>query len=84
MQASPGHKFVDTTLGYARLYDGTIAADYYQAMAQVEKQLDLWLSAEMPGAGAEQAAWRAGRPVLEGFMSHRSMGMKSVWAASLA
>ena len=36
-----GHKFVDTTLGYARLFDGTIAADYYRAMAQVEKQLDL-------------------------------------------
>jgi len=43
-----GHKFVDTTLGYARLYDGTNAADYYRAMAQVEKQLDLQPGAEMP------------------------------------
>jgi hypothetical protein len=43
-----GHRFVNTTLGYARLYDGTIAADYYRAMAQVEKQLDLQLGAEMP------------------------------------
>jgi hypothetical protein len=32
---------VDTTLGYARLYDGTVAADYYQAMATVERQLSL-------------------------------------------
>ncbi len=26
-------------MGYARLYDGTIAADYYRAMLQVERQL---------------------------------------------
>jgi uncharacterized membrane protein len=31
-----------------RLYDGTIASDYYQAMAQVEKQLDLQPGAEPP------------------------------------
>jgi|WetSurMetagenome_2_1015567.scaffolds.fasta_scaffold15561_2 site-specific recombinase XerD len=31
-----GHEKVDTTLGYARLYDGTVAADYYRAMEQVE------------------------------------------------
>ena len=36
-----GHKWVDTTLGYARLYDGTVAADYYQAMAVIERQLAL-------------------------------------------
>jgi len=36
-----GHKQIDTTLGYARLYDGTIAADYYSAMNQVERQLAL-------------------------------------------
>ncbi len=36
-----GHKWVDTTLGYARLYDGTIASDYYQAMSEVEKRLAL-------------------------------------------
>ncbi len=33
-----GHQHVDTTLGYARLYDGTVAADYYRAMAQVEQR----------------------------------------------
>ena len=48
VQALLGHKFVDTTLSYARLYDGTIAADYYRAMAQVEKQLDLQPGAEPP------------------------------------
>jgi hypothetical protein len=36
-----GHKHVDTTLGYARLYDGTVAADYYAAMVSVEKRLAL-------------------------------------------
>jgi site-specific recombinase XerD len=41
VQAILGHKNVDTTLGYARLYDGTVAADYYQAMATVERQLSL-------------------------------------------
>jgi hypothetical protein len=34
-----GHVKIDTTLGYARLYDGTVAADYYAAMMQVEKYL---------------------------------------------
>lgn len=36
-----GHQRVDTTLGYARLYDGTVAADYYRAMVQVEQRLAL-------------------------------------------
>jgi hypothetical protein len=31
-----------------RLCDGTIAADYYRAMAHVEKQLDLQPGAESP------------------------------------
>ena len=48
MQALLGHKFVDTTLGYARLYDDTIAADCHRAMVQVEKQLDLQPGAEPP------------------------------------
>jgi integrase len=41
VQAILGHKYVHTTLGYARLYDGTVAADYYRAMAEVEKRLPL-------------------------------------------
>jgi hypothetical protein len=36
-----GHKYVDTTLGYARLYDGTVASDYFQAIALIEKRMDL-------------------------------------------
>lgn len=40
VQTILGHRHVDTTLGYARLYDGTVAADYYRAMAQVEARLD--------------------------------------------
>lgn len=36
-----GHKHIDTTLGYARLYDGTVAADYYRAMAEIERHLTL-------------------------------------------
>jgi site-specific recombinase XerD len=41
VQTLLGHKWVDTTLGYARLYDGTVANDYYQAMSGIEKQLAL-------------------------------------------
>ena len=41
VQALLGHKWVDTTLGYARLYDGTVAADYYTAMHGVEQRLAL-------------------------------------------
>ncbi len=36
-----GHQHIDTTLSYARLYDGTVAADYFQAMLQVESRLAL-------------------------------------------
>jgi hypothetical protein len=36
-----GHKQIDTTLNYARLYDGVLAADYYSAMSKVEGQLVL-------------------------------------------
>jgi Phage integrase family len=41
VQTLLGHKWVDTTLGYARLYDGTVAADYYGAMVEVERKLAL-------------------------------------------
>jgi site-specific recombinase XerD len=33
-----GHQRVETTMGYARLYDGTIATDYSQAMVEVERR----------------------------------------------
>jgi len=41
VQSLLGHEKLDTTLGYARLYDGTIAADYYYAMSQVERLFHL-------------------------------------------
>jgi integrase/recombinase XerD len=46
VQAVLGHKHIDTTLGYARLYDGTVAADYYRAMDQVEARMALAEGAE--------------------------------------
>ena len=53
VQTILGHQRVDTTLGYARLYDGTVAADYYRAMLQVEHQMALPedAAAEPPTSG---------------------------------
>jgi len=48
VQALLGHEKVDTTLGYARLYDGTVAADYYRAMGQVERLLEMPESRPIP------------------------------------
>jgi len=39
VQAILGHRHIDTTLAYARLYDGTVTADYYHTMADIEPQL---------------------------------------------
>ncbi|MBI9047076.1 MAG: tyrosine-type recombinase/integrase [Anaerolineaceae bacterium] len=36
-----GHKQLNTTMIYARVHDRTVAEDYYTAMAQIEKNLDL-------------------------------------------
>jgi hypothetical protein len=48
VQALLGHEKVDTTLGYARLYDGTVAADYYRAMGQVERLFELSEGSQIP------------------------------------
>jgi hypothetical protein len=40
-QAILGHKYVGTILRYARLYDGTVVADYYRAMDEVKQHLAL-------------------------------------------
>jgi integrase len=48
VQAILGHKFIDTTLAYARLYDGTVAADYYRAMVTIEAQTVLDENADLP------------------------------------
>ncbi|MCA9949994.1 MAG: tyrosine-type recombinase/integrase [Anaerolineales bacterium] len=54
VQALLGHKHIDTTLTYARLYDGTVAADYYRAMATVEQQLQLTPMPEQMSANSGQ------------------------------
>lgn len=36
-----GHKQLNTTMIYARVYDHNVATDYYSAMAEVESRLDL-------------------------------------------
>jgi hypothetical protein len=36
-----GHKELSTTMVYARVHDQTVADDYYAAMREVEKRLDL-------------------------------------------
>jgi hypothetical protein len=36
-----GHRKLDTTLGYARVHDRTVSADFYAAMERIEKQLEL-------------------------------------------
>jgi len=54
VQALLGHKHLDTTLTYARLYDGTVAADYYRAMATIEPRLQLTEMAESPALNPAQ------------------------------
>ena len=48
VQSLLGHEKVDTTLGYARLYDGTIAADYYRAMSGIENLFTLTAAGRVP------------------------------------
>jgi hypothetical protein len=36
-----GHQRLNSTMIYARVHDRTVAKDYYAAMADIEKQLDL-------------------------------------------
>jgi integrase/recombinase XerC len=49
LQKFLGHKELSTTMIYARVHDQTVADDYYAAMDQVEKRLDL------PGAHEEES-----------------------------
>jgi integrase/recombinase XerD len=48
VQAILGHKYVDTTLAYACLHDGTVAADYYRAMTTIEERSSLGDQAGAP------------------------------------
>jgi len=57
VQTILGHKFIDTTLIYARLYDGTVAADFYRAMHQIERRLELVEgSSDAPPSGGQLLA----------------------------
>ena len=49
MQTILGHKHIDTTVNYARLYDSIVATGYFLAMDAVESGLD-------PGLGADQVS----------------------------
>jgi hypothetical protein len=40
LQQLMGHKKIDTTLVCSRVYDSTVAADYYRAMGQIEGPQD--------------------------------------------
>jgi site-specific recombinase XerD len=53
VQSILGHKRIDTTLRYARLYDGTISADYYEAMAKIEARMALELQPELVTANLD-------------------------------
>ena len=41
VQAILGHKHIDTTMNYARLYDSTVATDYFGAMSEIEARMEL-------------------------------------------
>jgi hypothetical protein len=41
VQAVLGHEYIDTTIGYTRLYNTTLAADFYQAISRVEEHATL-------------------------------------------
>ena len=41
VQAILGHKHIDTTMNYARLYDSTVATDYFGAMTEIEARMEL-------------------------------------------
>lgn len=54
VQAILGHQQIDTTLTYARLYNGTVATDYYRAMADVERRMQIGEAPEQSTATAGQ------------------------------
>jgi hypothetical protein len=56
VQTILGHKFIDTALRYTRLYDGTVAADYYRAMGQIEARMALAEDTGDPPTGGQLLA----------------------------
>lgn len=51
IQKLMGHRHLNTTMIYARVYDRTVAEDYYTAMDQIEQGLDLALAEPTPTNG---------------------------------
>jgi hypothetical protein len=47
VQTLLGHALIDTTRGYARSYDGTVAADYTRAILSVERDLSVVSASEL-------------------------------------
>lgn len=45
-----GHRRLNSTMIYARVHDRTVAEDYYAAMAEIEKRMDLADGADSPAA----------------------------------
>lgn len=57
VQVLLGHQHVDTTLSYARLYDGTVATDYYRAMGEIESRFKVQSDpASQPPTGGQLLA----------------------------
>ena len=54
VQALLGHKHVDTTLQYARVYVSTVAGDYVRAMRETEWRLVLVEDMTIPPVGPRQ------------------------------
>jgi site-specific recombinase XerD len=54
-----GHQSLNTTMTYARVHDRTVADDYYSAMEQVERRIDLVGSASIarPTLGDSERGW---------------------------
>jgi site-specific recombinase XerD len=53
-----GHRRLNSTMIYARIHDRTVAGDYYAAMGQIEKGLDLALAEPTNGNGQVSEAER--------------------------
>jgi len=57
VQAILGHKHIDTTMNYARLYDSTVATDYFGAMDEIEARMELAeAGADRPISGGQLLA----------------------------
>jgi hypothetical protein len=53
VQAILGHKRIDTTLRYARLYDATVSSNYHRATEEIQGRMDVGEkpTARAPGTG---------------------------------